>query len=241
MSQILRDKHGNLFKSEGLAKNFIRFKKFKTHAEPVKVDGGWAVKLYDEGEPVGDGITDDTAAIQKTKDSTLKNDAPVAEEEAKQETVPEAERKVIGKIGDYNLYEDDDHETRILLGGEYVPAKNAYEIIDPYKDDRFVYKWANPKNLQGTRVEVLRAQGWQVDPVMKSKIQHLTAYRDYGQAVGNECIIRGKVLMRIPRHMAEQRNKRFRDMANANLEQEQKQLEEGTDGKLYGGINVSRA
>lgn len=222
MSDIIKDKNGDLFKSEGLAQNFIRLKKFKTPAVPVKVDDGWAVKLCEENEQ-----------IDKEVDSPVTQDVQEVKDDVTKPTV-------VGQIGDYDIYDEDDEETRILLGGSYVSVKNAFEIIEPYKDKRFRYKWANPKNKQGTRIKELRAQGWQVDPIMKNKIKHLSEYKDYGCSVGAETVIRGNILMRIPVHMAEQRNRKFRDMANNNLAQEQKQLEKESDGKLYGGINVSR-
>lgn len=176
--------------------------------------------------------------IVKVEGGFVVDDLKVAseiKEQPEHKTETTIESAATEKVAEKDAEPDD---IDVWINSEFVKPNDAFAIIDPYKDKRFVYKWANPKNDGGTRIESLIQQNWRIDDVMYKSVRHLSSYKDNGTSTGTQTIVRGHLLMRLPRKAAKQRNKTYIDKANAGLKTEQDRLSKDVKG-VYGKVSVS--
>lgn len=205
----LYKKDGTPFGTENAAKS-VATRLCLENYDVVKIEGGFAINNLEKCE--------DPENVKN-----VENAESVEIPKQENEPIPE-------KVTD---------NTDIWVDGNWTEPADAFSIIDKYKDDRFVYKWANPKLNGGTRIEDLIQQNWRIDDVMKKYVEGLSSYKDNGTSTGTHTMVRGHLLMRMPKKSAKQRNEFYRNMANRGLKAEQEKLGQKVDG-VYGNIAVNR-
>jgi hypothetical protein len=126
----------------------------------------------------------------------------------------------------------------------WEPAK-LYNIPEDLKDPRFVYRMVNSKK-EGNELKKLQ-EGWEYDKdlVRKMTDRGLMPPRAIGDGTPVDGIyrIREMIVMRIPKEMAESRNKFYLERGNRGLRDAQQTMRNELSGdspELYGNFKEER-
>jgi hypothetical protein len=128
-------------------------------------------------------------------------------------------------------------EPTVEFAGEFRPMR-LLDLINEYRNPKFRYKWANTTMIG--QIEKLKHEGWQTDHEMYNNLKHLSIYRDNTDSLDTTTRIREMLLMRMPKKLAESRNKYYQQRANAGLAGQEQEFNNAAGGATYGGIKVTR-
>jgi hypothetical protein len=126
----------------------------------------------------------------------------------------------------------------------WTPA-SLLNIPEEYKDPRFTYRWCDTGKDGNITKKI--SEGWEVDREISKKrgssfsanSQTEREFKDNTQPEGSVTKLRELILMRMPRSLAEQRNKFYRDKATQKVTQTKHQLNSGLQGGVYGNVEIN--
>ena len=115
------------------------------------------------------------------------------------------------------------------------PAK-ILEIPEKFKDPRFCYRWVDKDKMGNVRKK--RAEGWEIDTVLSKKLSNLPKTIQDGSDTDSTVQVRELIVMRIPKELAEERNKFYASRSDDALKSEKQRFHGATDKQGYGKITV---
>ncbi len=114
----------------------------------------------------------------------------------------------------------------------WKPAR-VLDIPKHLKDPAFVYRWVDKDKPGNVRKKL--SEGWEIDKELTKKMTGVRTATD-GSNIDGTMQIREMIVMKIPKELAEARNKYFSERTKDNLEAEQNKFRGKTEGHSYGEI-----
>ena len=113
------------------------------------------------------------------------------------------------------------------------------EIPERLKTPGFVYRWCD-KNKAGN-IQKKLSEGWEVDKEISRKLTAIaTRTINDGSPLDGTAQVRELVVMKMPKEMADSRNRYYQDRANMATKAAQEELKRKMGGQAYGEIKEER-
>lgn len=117
----------------------------------------------------------------------------------------------------------------------WKPAK-ILEILESFKDPRFVYRWADKDKMGNIRKKL--SEGWEIDTTLTKKLANLPKTLQDGSNLDSTFQVRELIVMRIPKELAAARNKFYSERGEGALKKEKDKFKDVAGEHGYGKITV---
>lgn len=162
-------------------------------------------------------------------------------EEGTFEIVPEGEGYAIDSQKEIVVRPEEDAKPEEKPAKKHrvtTPWKPAtlLDIPERLKDPNFVYRFCTTK--RDGNIQKKQAEGWEIDKELSRKMTQARPTLEDGKNLDGTTRIRELVVMRMPKELAESRNKYFQDKTDNAMKNSAQELKAELGDKEYGEIKV---